>query len=99
GTMEVDGSLDLDQTEAAVTEYFAPVLKEARHVTGSERAAMRRAENAEEYRGTITLLKSMGDNAPQNPPPVDFACECETLGCRATVSLDPSQYRSPVLAH
>ena len=98
-TMVVDGSLDLGQTEAAVAKYFEGVLEGRRRATGAERAAMRRAENAESHRAVTMFLDSLGDKAPEDPPPVDFACECETLGCGASVSLSPRRYRSPVLAH
>ncbi|ADD44624.1 hypothetical protein [Stackebrandtia nassauensis] len=100
--LDVDGSLSLEQTADRLSEHFADVLAAGpRARDGAERSRLRRAENTETHTAVTMFLESLGDAAPEDPPPVTFACECETLGCQAEVALPPSRYPSldDVIAH
>lgn len=99
---DVDGSLSLEQTADVLREHFADVLAAGpRARDGAERSRLRRAENTETHTAVTMYLDSLGEAAPKEPPPVTFACECETLGCEAGVALPPSRYPSldDVIAH
>lgn len=100
--LDVDGSLNLEQTAAELEHRFAAALTAGpRARDGAERARVRRAENDESHTGVSMYLADLGADAPAAPPPLSFGCECRTLGCAATVSLTPAQYRDrdAVLAH
>jgi hypothetical protein len=92
-TFNVDGSLDLAQTENWLAEHYAPaILAGPRIRDGAQRAAMRRAENAELQAQVTAHLEWLGGKAPAVAAPVRYACECRTLGCGATVSMSPMDY-------
>lgn len=91
--LDVDGSSTLEQTASRLTEHFAAALASGRGARdGAERSRLRQAENTELHTGVSMYLESLGADAPAEPPPVQFACECETLGCDARVSLSPLEY-------
>lgn len=92
---EVDGSLSLDETEAELARYFAPVIEAGpRARDGAERAALRRAENGVANAQVTAFLASLGAAAAPSLKPFSYACECTTLGCGALVPLTPDEYRT-----
>jgi len=92
---EVDGSLSEDDTEELLAKHFAAAIDSGpRMRDGAERAAVRRAENAVVNAQLAAFRGYLGDNAPAQETPFPYACECTTLGCRATVSLTPTAYRA-----
>ncbi|MGH8878970.1 MAG: hypothetical protein ACRD0P_16795, partial [Stackebrandtia sp.] len=101
-TMDVDGSLGLEQSAERLASFFSPVFERGpRARDGAERARLRRAENTETFTAVSMYLDDLGAKAPVEPPPVTFACECENLGCGAEVELPPARFRDleSVFAH
>lgn len=91
-TLDVDGSLTIEQTIDRVAEHFRQAI-EASRPAGSDatRSAIRRHENQETTVAIRSHLRHLGDSAPAEPV-IDYACECGRSGCQSVARLPPSQY-------
>jgi hypothetical protein len=88
--LEVDGSRTLPEMMDAVADHFAEQIAAGpRARDGAEHRRIRRQENV----GIHGNLRSFRAHLGLAEPPVfDFACECETLGCRERVLLTVDEY-------
>lgn len=91
--LDVDGTRDLPEMIERVGAYFRDAIAAGPRIAdGATRQRVRRFENDVMVQNVRAFLAELGPQAPAEPAPLPFACECDRLGCEQLVEATLPRY-------